>query len=98
GISEAAGGSGSILIRRSKTDATGEGATAYLSPLTMRLIKEWTSKAGIEEGALFLRVAGIKVVGSSLTPQVVSTVFQKLGQRIGLDKKEWGRISGHSCR
>jgi integrase/recombinase XerD len=32
-ITEAADGSGFILIRRSKTDSTGEGATAYLSPL-----------------------------------------------------------------
>ena len=40
-IAEAADGSGSILIRRSKTDATGEGATAYLSPLTMGLVSVW---------------------------------------------------------
>jgi integrase len=97
-IDEAGDGSGSILIRRSKTDATGEGATAYMSPLTMRLLKEWIGQAEIEEGALFLRVAGIRVVGTSLTPQVVSTVFQKVGKWTGLDKKEWGRISGHSCR
>jgi hypothetical protein len=33
-----------------------------------------------------------------LTPQVVSTVFQKVGQWIGLERKEWERISGHSAR
>jgi integrase len=97
-IGEASEGSGSILIRRSKTDATGEGATAYLSPLTMRLVKEWITKAGIKEGAVFVRVAGTKVVGSSLTPQVVATVLQRVGQWIGLDNKEWEKISGHSCR
>src|SRR5258708_10215068 len=46
-IAEAEDGSGSVLVRRSKTDATGEGATAYLSPLTMRLLKEWITQAGI---------------------------------------------------
>jgi integrase len=97
-ITETGDGSGSILIRRSKTDTTGEGATAYLSPLTMRLVKEWISKSGIKEGAIFVRVAGAKVVGSSLTPQVVSTVFQKVGKWIGLKKEQWEKISGHSAR
>jgi hypothetical protein len=55
-------------------------------------------EAGIEEGAMFVRVAGAKVVGSALTPQVVSTVLQKVGKWIGLKKEEWNRISGHSAR
>jgi integrase len=97
-IAEAGDGSGSILIRRSKTDTMGEGATAYLSPLTMRLLREWISKAGINEGAIFVRVVGAKASGSALTPQVVTTVLRKVGQWIGLDKEEWGRISGHSAR
>jgi integrase len=49
-IAQVADGSGSILIRRSKTDTTGEGATAYLSPLTMRLLNQWITEAGIKEG------------------------------------------------
>jgi integrase len=97
-IAEAADGSGSILIRRSKTDTTGEGATAYLSPLTMRLLNQWITKAVIKDGAIFVRVVGAKVVGSSLTPQVVSTVLQKVGKWIGLKKEQWGKISGHSAR
>jgi integrase len=60
-LAEASDGSGSILIRRSKTDSAGEGATAYLSPLTMRLFKEWISKVGIMEGAVFVRVVGKKL-------------------------------------
>ena len=90
--------SGSILIRRSKTDATGEGATAYLSPLTMRLLRKWIQEAGIKEGPLFVRVLGPARVGGSLTPQVVAAILQKVGKWIGLDKKEWQRISGHSAR
>jgi len=96
-IAGASDGSGSILIRRSKTDTTAEGATAYLSPLTVRLLKEWIAKAGIREGAVFVRVLGTKA-GASLTPQVVASVLQKVGKWIGLDKGEWERISGHSCR
>jgi integrase len=97
-ISESSDGSGSILIRRSKTDATGEGAAAYLSPLTMRLLNQWIEEAGIKEGAIFLRVHGTAGVGPTLTPQVVSAVFRKVGQWIGLEKGEWEKISGHSAR
>lgn len=97
-IEEASDGSGSILIRRSKTDTSGEGATAYLSPLTMRLLKEWITQAGIKEGSVFVRVMGPTHVGGSLTPQVVTAVFRKVGQWIGLKREEWENISGHSVR
>src|SRR5580692_1127688 len=90
--------SGSILIRRSKTDTTGEGAVAYLSPLTMRLLKQWITQAGIKEGAIFVRVHGAAGVGGALTAQNVMTTLRKVGQWIGLEKKEWERISGHSAR
>jgi integrase len=90
--------SGSILIRRSKTDTTGEGATAYLSPLTMRLVNQWIKEAGIKEGAVFVRVRGTAGVGESLTAQNVTTVLKKVGKWIGLKKEEWERISGHSAR
>jgi integrase len=97
-IGEAGDGSGSILIRRSKTDATGEGATAYLSPLAMRLLNEWITQAGIKEGPIFLRVHGAAGVGAPLTAQIVTAVLRKVGQWIGLANEEVLRISGHSCR
>jgi integrase len=97
-IEEAGDGSGSILIRRSKTDTTGEGATAYLSPLTMRLLNQWIREAGIKEGAVFVRVLGPSNVGAVLTAQNVTAVLRKVGQWIGLDKEEWEKISGHSAR
>ena len=37
-------------------------------------------------------------VGTVLTAQNVSAVLRKVGQWIGLDKEEWEKISGHSCR
>ena len=97
-IAEAGVGSGSILIRRSKTDTTGKGATAYLSPLTMRLLKDWITQAGVQEGPIFLRVHGAADVGEVLTAQNITAVLRKVGKWIGLDKEEWERISGHSCR
>ena len=97
-IADAEDGSGSVLIRRSKTDTTGEGATAYLSPLTMRLVSEWLKESRLKEGPVFVRVRGSSGVGDSLTAQNVSSVLRKIGQWIGLDRQEWKKLSGHSAR
>jgi integrase len=97
-IAKAADGSGSVLIRRSKTDTTGEGATAYLSPLAMRLVSVWLKESGMKAGPVFVRVLGPSSVGRVLTAQNVSAVLRKVGKWIGLEKEEWERISGHSCR
>ena len=97
-ISQASDGSASILIRRSKTDTTGEGATAYLSPLTMRLVTEWIRESGLRSGPLFVRVFGSSGVGNALTAQNVMTILRKVGQWIGLKREQWEQISGHSAR
>jgi integrase len=97
-IAEASDRSGSILIRRSKTDITGEGAAAYLSPLTMRLVSIWLKESGLKAGPVFVRVHGAVGVGAALTAQNVMTILRKVGKWIGLDKEEWERISGHSAR
>ena len=43
-------GTGQALIRRGKTDQAGEGRVAYLSKETVRWLKIWLERAGIEEG------------------------------------------------
>lgn len=45
-----------LSIPRSKGDQEGEGATAYLSPRTVRAILAWLDAAGIKTGAVFRRV------------------------------------------
>jgi integrase len=97
-MAEAADGSGSVVIRRSKTDTAGEGVTAYLSPLTMRLVAAWLGSSRRKSGTLFARVLGGNAIGEAVTAQIVTAVLRKVGQWIGLDRKEWERISGHSCR
>lgn len=103
-IEDGGDASGNVLIRRSKTDVAGEGATAYLSPLTMRLVRAWLEASRLKSGAIFVRVIGSgsgtreNAIGDPLTAQIVTAVFRKVGQWIGLPKGEWERISGHSCR
>lgn len=45
-----------LRIPRGKNDPEGEGATAFLSPRSVRAIAAWTAAAGIEAGPLFRRV------------------------------------------
>lgn len=45
-----------LAIARSKGDPEGEGATAYLSPRSVRAIAAWRAASGIEDGPLFRRV------------------------------------------
>lgn len=45
-----------LQILRSKGDQEGEGATAYLSPRTVRTIAAWLEAAAIEAGPVFRRV------------------------------------------
>ena len=45
-----------LTIPRSKGDQEGEGATAYLSPRSVRALKAWGEAAGIRSGPLFRRV------------------------------------------
>lgn len=97
-IEEVTDGSGAILIRRSKTDTAGEGAMAYLSPLTMRLVAAWLEASQSKEGPLFVRVVGSKAGGFALTAQVVIGVLQNVGQWMGLPEQEYRKISGHSAR
>ena len=42
-----------LTILRSKGDPEGEGATAYLSPRSVRALTAWTAAAGIDSGPVF---------------------------------------------
>jgi len=59
-VAEQEDGSGLFVIPRSKTDQEGRGATAWLSPDTMRRVTAWRLEAGIVNGPLFRRVAVIR--------------------------------------
>lgn len=90
-----ADGSGTILVRRSKTDQEGEGSVRFLAPDTVRLLAEWLAGAEIADGPLFRSVRkGGRAVGEGLDGGTVARVFASLASSAGLDR----RPSGHSCR
>ncbi len=92
------GDAGSIVIRRSKTDQAGEGATAYLAPDTVRHLKAWREVARIRQGALFRRIHRDGRIGERLGADIVSDLFKRVGERLSLPADQVAAISGHSIR
>jgi integrase len=91
-------GTGQALIRRSKTDAEGQGRLAYLSRETVRWLKVWLERAEISEGAVFRRLIGQSQVGGPLNPGSIAPIFKRVAQWIGMPARLVGKVSGHSTR
>jgi integrase len=91
-------GSGSVLIRRSKTDRSGEGASAYLSRETVRHLKAWLKAADIHEGAIFRRLIGRNRVGGRLNPAAIANIYKRVAQWVGWPERHVNEVSGHSIR
>ena len=91
-------GTGIALIRRGKTDAEGQGRSAYLSRETVRWLKIWLEHAGISEGALFRRLIGQNQIGGPLNPGSIAPIFKRVAQWIGMPERYLRLVSGHSTR
>jgi integrase len=73
-------GTGTALIRRSKTDQAGEGAQAYLSRETVRHLQVWLKVGKITEGAVLRRLVGRNAVGPRLHVDMVADIFKRVGK------------------
>jgi site-specific recombinase XerD len=97
-ISIALDGSGSALIRCSKTDQQGEGASSYLSKETIHFLKIWLEGAGIVEGALFRRLWGTTQVGERLGASAIASLYKSVARWVGWSARHVNEVSGHSIR
>lgn len=76
-------GAGILFIPTSKTDQSGEGAEAYLSPTTMAVIMHWREAAAIEKGPLLRREVthfdgAIDRIGSDrLHPNSIGIIYKR---------------------
>jgi integrase len=77
-------GSGTILIRRSKTDQVGEGSSAYLAGETVKWLKVWLKNAGITQGAMFRRLVGQGRVGERLNADIVADIYKRVARWVGM--------------
>ena len=91
-------GTGIALIRRGKTDAEGQGRSAYLSRETVRWLKIWLDHAGIGEGTLFRRLIGQTQIGGPLNPGSIAPIFKRVARWIGMPERYLKLVSGHSTR
>ena len=88
-------GSGTVIIRKSKTDQEGQGAERWISPVTVKALKRWLEFSGIDKGAIFqsLTRGGNVKHGRRLATTDVYRSYQRLAQISGIEE-----ITGHSCR
>lgn len=91
-------GSGTVLIRRSKTDREGQGATAYLSRETVKWLRAWLDSAGVREGAIFRRLVSQNRVGERLHADIIADIYKRVARWIQMPAKQVALVSGHSIR
>jgi integrase len=87
-------GSGTALIRRSKTDQEGEGRVAFVSADTLRRLDAWLAAVGITAGPLFVPLGSARKAGR-LGEADVARIFRRRARAAGINP---AAIGGHSTR
>ena len=88
-------GHGSLLIRRSKTDQSGEGAWVFVGAPVYKRVTSWIKMSGIESGPIFRKVMPNGVVWNrAMNPNVVNTIIQARARQVGIK----GAVRSHSLR
>ncbi len=91
-------GTGRVIIRRSKTDQTGEGSLAYLSPDKVRYVNAWLPVSDITQGAVFRRLIGRGRIGARLQVDAIAQTFKRVAEIVGMTEEDMRQVSGHSIR
>jgi integrase len=91
-------GSGSILLRFSKTDQEGEGKQIPLSKETVAACHAWLEKLQQASGPLLRKVSRFGIIGDRLTAGSVPRIYKGLARRVGLPQSFIDGLSGHSGR
>ena len=96
-------GSGTLLIRRGKTDPGGDGALLYLAPDSIKLVREWLARSGLTGGRLFRSLRKDGRLGEKLDASQVPRIYKAMAKadglavwsmqqaEIGLFKRRWDR-------
>ena len=87
-------GTGSILLRQSKTDQTRSGMKLSLDAEVVTAICEWLSQSELSDGCLLRGIQGDSI-NQSLDPGQVARVFKSLAKQAQINPKS---VSGHSTR
>ena len=90
-------GTATVLVRRSKADPEGRGATVYLARDSVALVRAWRQRSGVCDGRLFRSLCR-GVVGAGLDASQVPRIFKAMAERAGVSGAVVQHISGHSPR
>ncbi len=94
-VSIAHDGSGTILVRRSKTDQEGQGDVRFIAPDTVDAIAAWVEAADLTDGqALFQRLRKDAARLGRLHRQSVTRIYQRMAKVAGIKI----HVSAHSTR
>jgi site-specific recombinase XerD len=90
---------GTVRVRSSKADQAGHGAERYVSSEARRHLEAWLDAAGIQGGAVFVRLnRNGKPLSKALHPNQVALIVKDLARRAGFGKREIKSIAAHSTR
>lgn len=87
-------GTGSILLRQSKTDQTKSGVMLSLDAEVVMAICKWLSRSKLSDGYLLRGIQGDSI-NQSLYPGQVARIFKSLAEKSQIES---AKISGHSTR
>ena len=93
-VQRQADGSGTVTVRRGKTDQEGRGHVRYLGPPTVAAVQRWLARASITDGAMFRAVNKAGAAGGRLGVRSIRRIIQRRAADAGVT----GRVSGHSLR
>ena len=85
-----------LIVHRSKTDQTGEGAVLFVGKETIDLIRRYQAASEVSSGALFRRIRrGDTVTSHRLTLNGARQAIKDAAELVGIPSD---RVSGHSLR
>ena len=85
-----------LIVHRSKTDQTGEGAVLFVGKETIDLIRRYQVASEVSSGALFRRIRrGDTVTAHRLTLNGARQAIKDAAELVGIPSN---RVSGHSLR
>jgi integrase/recombinase XerD len=88
----------SILVPRSKSDRTGEGRIAWLSPATVERLKLWLDASGVRSGPLFRAVNTGRPSDAALATASIRRLVKRTCDRVGVQWEGPRGFTGHSMR
>lgn len=89
-------GSGTILVRKAKSDQFGDGRLAYLSATAFAHLKDWLEAADLKQGPIFRGICGTQLLPGCLHPYSVVRILKARAQDSGLENRVIAKLSGHS--